>query len=535
MNPEREWDVVEAVRQAQRGSAAAFTQLVRGLQGLAVGYTYARLGDRQLAEDAAQEAFIDVHRLLPSLREPAAFLAWFRRILLKHCDRITRRPGWVYERLHPTDEAMDGLAELPATAPSPLEAILTEERERMVRAAVGALPEHLRTAVTLYYFGQRSVTHIADFLEVPVGTVKSRLSSARGALRNTIQRMAEETMSDLCPSRDRGFENRVRRALLAAADGERAVLVELLATDASVANAEGPHPFWGGTPQPLQVAAEWGRTETVRLLLDAGVDPDTRPSNGGYHEWSALQLALHKGHRATSELLIVRGATVDIWSAALLGDAARVRTALDFDASLSRARGPAGATPLHFAATAEVAALLVERGADHAARGEGGWTPLESAAFAGPRRRQAARWLLNRFGGLSLALAAALDDDEAIDAMLANDATALERVAERTDGATHAAGATALHIAAALGNARAVSALIRWGANIRARTAQGHLPMHLAAKGGSQATAEALFAAGASLTERDGEHHSTPLDWAAFFGHAEMSAWMVARLRERPE
>jgi RNA polymerase sigma factor (sigma-70 family) len=82
---------VSLVRAAQTGDDLAFTELVRAYQDIAVAYATSILRDYQLAEDAAQEAFVEAYRELASLREPAAFAAWFRTIIFKHCDRMTRR------------------------------------------------------------------------------------------------------------------------------------------------------------------------------------------------------------------------------------------------------------------------------------------------------------------------------------------------------------------------------------------------------------------------------------------------------------
>ena len=81
----------DVVIRARDGDADAFAIVVRRFQDMAVGYGYSMLHDFQLAEDAAQEAFFEAYRTLPKLREPAAFAGWFRRIVFKQCDRITRR------------------------------------------------------------------------------------------------------------------------------------------------------------------------------------------------------------------------------------------------------------------------------------------------------------------------------------------------------------------------------------------------------------------------------------------------------------
>lgn len=73
---------------------------MRRFQDMAYGYAYAVLNDFHLAEDAAQEAFVEAHGCLPNLEHPQAFPAWLKRIVFKHCDRLTRgkRPGGLLRR-----------------------------------------------------------------------------------------------------------------------------------------------------------------------------------------------------------------------------------------------------------------------------------------------------------------------------------------------------------------------------------------------------------------------------------------------------
>src|ERR1044071_8638549 len=100
------------VRAAQAGDDLAFAELVRAYQDIAVAYASALLGDYHLAEDAAQEAFVEAYRALPALREPLAFPAWFRRIVFKHCDRLTRRR-------QPTVTTLDAAVQVPTPGPTP--------------------------------------------------------------------------------------------------------------------------------------------------------------------------------------------------------------------------------------------------------------------------------------------------------------------------------------------------------------------------------------------------------------------------------
>src|SRR3989442_13950491 len=107
--------------------------MVRRFQDMAVGYAASILGDFHLAEDAAQEAFLEAWRDLPQLREPAAFAGWLRRIIFKQCDRLTRGKRLTTVPI----EAADAVA---APQPDPGEAAERRELQDTVRRAIQSLP-----------------------------------------------------------------------------------------------------------------------------------------------------------------------------------------------------------------------------------------------------------------------------------------------------------------------------------------------------------------------------------------------------------
>ncbi len=84
----QEWKTL--VEAARDGDLEAYGRVVRRFQDMAYGYAYSVLGDFGLAEDAAQEAFVEAYQCLANLREPMAFPSWLRKIVFKRCDRITR-------------------------------------------------------------------------------------------------------------------------------------------------------------------------------------------------------------------------------------------------------------------------------------------------------------------------------------------------------------------------------------------------------------------------------------------------------------
>lgn len=79
------------VQAAQLGKSEAFGHIVSRFQNMAYASAYAQIGDFHLAQDAAQEAFIEAFLCLDNLREPAAFPGWFRRFVIKHSDRQLRK------------------------------------------------------------------------------------------------------------------------------------------------------------------------------------------------------------------------------------------------------------------------------------------------------------------------------------------------------------------------------------------------------------------------------------------------------------
>ena len=81
----------DALEQAKEGDVDGFAVLVERFQDMAVGYSHSILGDFHLAEDAAQEAFLEAYPNLHKVYGPEAFPSWFKRIVFKHCDRILRR------------------------------------------------------------------------------------------------------------------------------------------------------------------------------------------------------------------------------------------------------------------------------------------------------------------------------------------------------------------------------------------------------------------------------------------------------------
>ncbi len=171
---------IDWVRRAQSGDRAerndAFDHLVRDFEGMVYGVAYRRLSDSQLAEDAAQEAFLTAYKRIAQLKDVSAFPGWLKRIVLTHSDRLMRRQG-------AENELVDEQELLAATEPTPEAQLETNELRQRVRLAVDALPESARDVTRDYYLRGESQREISERLDIPLATVKKRLQYARQHLR----------------------------------------------------------------------------------------------------------------------------------------------------------------------------------------------------------------------------------------------------------------------------------------------------------------------------------------------------------------
>ena len=205
MNPRLEQpSLAETVERAQDGEHEAFRDLVLRFQDMAVGYAYSLLGDFHLAEDAAQEAFVAIRFELKSLRTPTAFVPWLRTVVRKYCDRISRQ-----RRVDvPLEEQDERWA---ADTPAPIDAIERGEISEHVDRAIASLPRKQRDVVTLYYIGEQSSRQVAEFLNLPITTVKKRLHDAKPKLRRSTANLAKRFLKDHKPSQTREFSDSVLR------------------------------------------------------------------------------------------------------------------------------------------------------------------------------------------------------------------------------------------------------------------------------------------------------------------------------------
>jgi RNA polymerase sigma-70 factor (ECF subfamily) len=183
----------ELVERVQRGDKSAFDLLVRRYQHKIVNLVSRYVYDHAEAADVAQETFIKAYRAIGDFRGDSAFYTWLYRIAINTAKNylvsMGRRPPGTDIEAEDAEQIESGAA-LRVIA-TPERALLTEEIARTVQRAMEALPEDLRTAITLREIEGLSYEEIAQAMDCPIGTVRSRIFRAREAIDKELRPLLE--------------------------------------------------------------------------------------------------------------------------------------------------------------------------------------------------------------------------------------------------------------------------------------------------------------------------------------------------------
>lgn len=167
------------VASARLGDRKAFDLLARRWQGKLIAHAWRLTGDVDLAREAAQEGWLEIVRGIGRLRDERAFPAWSYQIVSRRCARRIARLRH--------DRALTA-----AAAAEPVDAFTAPEEAdapamARLRTAVAALPPEQRAVIGLFYLETLGVAEVAIALDVPAGTVKTRLMHARRKLRAVLE------------------------------------------------------------------------------------------------------------------------------------------------------------------------------------------------------------------------------------------------------------------------------------------------------------------------------------------------------------
>jgi RNA polymerase sigma-70 factor, ECF subfamily len=183
----------ELVARVQRGDKRAFDLLVRKYQQRIMALISRYIRNRAEIADVAQEAFIKAYRALPNFRGESQFYTWLYRIAIN-----TAKNSLAAQARRPQTASVDGLepeqlADIAGQTDnaSPERLLLTAELKREIDAAIAELPEELRSALLLREMDGLSYEEIAEVMDCPIGTVRSRIFRARDAVDRRIAPLLE--------------------------------------------------------------------------------------------------------------------------------------------------------------------------------------------------------------------------------------------------------------------------------------------------------------------------------------------------------
>ena len=189
------------VEKVQQGDKHAFDVLVLKYQNKIIQLVYRYVHDPDEAMDVAQEAFIKAYKAIGRFRGDSAFYTWIYRIAINtamnHLVASGRRPP--QGDIDAVDaEQYEGATGLKEYA-TPERMLLKDEIQTTIASAIDELPDDLRTAITLRELEGLSYEEIAQTMDCPIGTVRSRIFRAREAIDTKLKPLLDETQTGLSP------------------------------------------------------------------------------------------------------------------------------------------------------------------------------------------------------------------------------------------------------------------------------------------------------------------------------------------------
>ena len=193
--PTQNLEEARLIERCRSGDLEAFDEIVALHQNRIFNLCYWMLTDRDEAADAAQDAFVRAWRAIPNFRSESALGTWLHRIAVNVClDAKARRKKTPlpYSTLETEDnEGSVTRLDPPDKSDTPEQSLTRRERRDAVLEALANLPEHHRAVIVLFDIQGHTYEDAAQALDLPMGTLKSRLNRARAALRQALESQRE--------------------------------------------------------------------------------------------------------------------------------------------------------------------------------------------------------------------------------------------------------------------------------------------------------------------------------------------------------
>lgn len=183
--------VKERIKEVLKGDQEAFGEIVELFKDKVFQICYRMLGNRHEAEDIAQEAFVRAYVNIHSFNLNKKFSTWLYRIATNLCiDRIRKKKpdSFLDEEVAGTD-GLNLYSQIAAEGKSPDSEVETMELQEIVQREILKLPDKYRIVIVLRYMDDLSLKEISEVLDMPLGTVKTRIHRAREALRKQLNNL----------------------------------------------------------------------------------------------------------------------------------------------------------------------------------------------------------------------------------------------------------------------------------------------------------------------------------------------------------
>lgn len=176
------------IKQVLKGDINAFADIVDFYQHRLYQVCFRMLSNQQEAEDIAQEAFVRAYTNLHTFDQKRKFSTWLYRIATNLCiDRIRKKkPDYYLDAEVPGTEGLDMYSQIAAEEQLPEEQLEQMELQDRIQYEISRLPDKYRTVIVLKYIEELSLQEIGEILDMPVGTVKTRIHRGREALRKQL-------------------------------------------------------------------------------------------------------------------------------------------------------------------------------------------------------------------------------------------------------------------------------------------------------------------------------------------------------------
>ncbi|MEQ6390575.1 RNA polymerase sigma factor SigW [Bacillaceae bacterium S4-13-58] len=181
----------QRIKEVKKGDQSAFEDVVSFYQNKVYQICYKMLGNSHEAEDVAQEAFLRAYMNIHSYDEQRKFSTWLYRIATNlSIDRIRKKkPDFYLDAEVKGAEGLNMYSRISADQPLPEEEIESLELQEYLQKEILSLPEKYRAVIVLRYLDELPLQEISEILDIPVGTVKTRVHRGREALRKKLRHL----------------------------------------------------------------------------------------------------------------------------------------------------------------------------------------------------------------------------------------------------------------------------------------------------------------------------------------------------------